>query len=80
MFTSQNTSENAVTSTTDVPGPSWAGVDEDVPTTNEETRSTPETCTSEIEALAEASSSHNDLRQRRIERFSSQPNNDQEEE
>lgn len=65
----QNTDENIVSSTADVPGPSWAGVDEDVAIPNGETRTIPETDTT--------SSLHNDIRQRRIERFSSQPNNDQ---
>ncbi len=64
----------------DVPGPSWAGVDEDLATTNGETQRNPEASTSGVETLDEDSSSHNDLRQRRIERFSSQPNNNEDEE
>ena len=66
----QNTGESIVSSTADVPGPSWTGV-EDVAIPNDETQSIPETDAT--------SSSQNDIRQRRIERFSSQPNNDQNE-
>lgn len=75
----QNTDENIVSSTADVPGPSWAVVDEDVATTDGEARSIPEASTG-VETLAEDNTSHNDLRQRRIERFSSQPNDNQDEE
>jgi hypothetical protein len=75
----QNTDENIVSSTADVPGPSWAVVDEDVATTDGEARSIPEASTG-VETLAEDNTSHNDLRQRRLEHFSSQPNDNQDEE
>ena len=63
----------------DVPGPSWAGVSKDITSTNGETQRNSEESTSGIETLGEDHTSHNDLRQRRIERFSSQTDNQEEE-
>ena len=77
---STSTAPAATAQDADVPGPSWAGVDEDPATTNGETRTIPEDSTSGIETLGEEDTSHSDLRQRRIERFSSQTNNQEEEE
>ncbi|XP_028398788.1 E3 ubiquitin-protein ligase synoviolin-like [Dendronephthya gigantea] len=74
----QNSAENIVSSSTaDVPGPSWAVLDENAATANGEARDIPEG-RNFTDNTDNANSSHNDLRQRRIERFSSQPNEDQE--
>lgn len=78
----QHTGENVVSSTTDVPGPSLAGAGEDVATANGEERNMIEASTTRVETISAdnaPSSSNDEMRQRRIERFSSQPDNRQDE-